>query len=285
MSFKILTDSCCDLSAEMAARLELSVVQLSIEMDGNVYTGEDMSPKELYDHLRGGKLPKTSAVNPEGWAEKMRPILGSGEDLLVLAFSSGLSATYQSAVIAAEELRDEFPDRKLIVIDTLCASRGQGLLVHRAAELRDAGKSIEETAAWVEEHKLQLCHWVTVEDLMHLKRGGRIGAATAVVGTMLNIKPIITVQDGKVESIGKARGPKAADKQLRELVAKSGGIDFSKPFCAAYSGLEDDNLKTFLAESRDLLCNTEAPIACIGSVIGTHAGPGAVAVAFFNKKH
>ena len=283
MSFKILTDSCCDLSAEMAARLELSVVQLSIEMDGSIYTGEDMSPKELYDHLRGGKLPKTSAVNPEGWAEKMRPILGSGEDLLVLSFSSGLSATYQSAVIAAEELRDEFHDRKLIVIDTLCASRGQGLLVHRAAELRDAGKSIEETAAWVEEHKLQLCHWVTVEDLMHLKRGGRIGAATAVVGTMLNIKPIIRVDDaGKLENLAKCRGRKAALNYLLDRMAESWIPELNETVYIGHGDCMAD-AEYLKKEIQSRFGVKEVLIDYVGAVIGAHTGPGVAFIAYFGK--
>ena len=165
MSFKIITDSCCDL-AELAQELDLTVVPLSVEMDDNVYTEGDMTPKELYDHLRAGKMPKTSAVNPEGWANAIRPVLEAGQDALVIAFSSGLSATYQSAVIAAEELRDEFPDRKITVIDSLCAAAGQGLLVYSAAQRRAEGKSLEETAAWVEERKLNLCHWVTVEVLL-----------------------------------------------------------------------------------------------------------------------
>ena len=222
MSFKIITDSCCDLTDEMVAQCELSVANLSVEMDGRVYSNEEMTPVELYTHLRNGKLPKTAAVNPEGWAELIRPALQAGQEVLVLAFSSGLSATYQSAVIAAGELREEFPDRKLIVIDTLCASIGQGLLVYTAAKLRVPGKSIDEVAAWVEDHKKNVCHWVTVEDLMHLKRGGRVSAATAVVGTMLSIKPIIRVDDeGKLENLAKARGRKASLNYLLDRMAES----------------------------------------------------------------
>ena len=136
MSFKIITDSCCDLPAGLVSELKLGVVNLSVEMDGRVYTEGEMTPKALYDHLRAGKLPKTSAVNPDGWSRIIRPALENGEDVLVMAFSSGLSATYQSAVIAAEELREEFPERKLLVVDTLCAALGQGLLVLHAARLR-----------------------------------------------------------------------------------------------------------------------------------------------------
>ena len=282
--FQILTDSSCDLSAELAARLKLDVVSLSIEMDGVVYTGSDMSPKELYDHLRSGKLPKTSAVNPEGWAAAMRPRLEAGLDLLVLAFSSGLSATYQSAVIAAEELREEFPDRKLLVIDTLCASRGQGLLVYSAAKLRDEGRSIEDTAAWVEDHKRNVCHWVTVEDLMHLKRGGRIGAATAVVGTMLNIKPIIRVDDeGKLENLAKCRGRKAALNYLLDRMAESWIPELNDTVYIGHGDCMADAeyLKAGILER---FGDREVLIDYVGAVIGAHTGPGVVFIAFYGKQ-
>ena len=282
--FQILTDSSCDLSAELAARLKLDVVSLSIEMDGVVYTGSDMSPKELYDHLRGGKLPKTSAGNPEGWAAAMRPRLEAGLDLLVLAFSSGLSATYQSAVIAAEELREEFPHRKLIVIDTLCASRGQGLLVYSAAKLRDEGRSIEDTAAWVEDHKRNVCHWVTVEDLMHLKRGGRIGAATAVVGTMLNIKPIIRVDDeGKLETTAKCRGRKAALNYLLDRMAESWIPELNDTVYIGHGDCMADAeyLKAGILER---FGDREVLIDYVGAVIGAHTGPGVAFIAFYGKQ-
>ena len=278
MSFKIITDSCCDLPAEIVTALDLSVAPLSVEMDGRAYSEGEMTPVELYDHLRNGKLPKTSAVNPDGWTAVIRPALEAGRDVLVLAFSSGLSATYQSAVIAAEELRDEFPDRKLIVIDTLCAAPGQGLLVYTAAQLRDSGKSIDETAAWVEEHKLKVCHWVTVEDLMHLKRGGRVSAATAVVGTMLSIKPIIRVDDnGKLESFAKARGRKAAMNQILDRMAETLDLSLSDTVfighgdCLADAELLAQQIKTRFGVKNVI-------ITYIGAVIGAHTGPGVLVV-------
>lgn len=283
MSFKILTDSASDLSAQMAARLELGIAPLSVELDGQSLPEGAITPKELYDHLRAGKLPKTAAVNPDGWAEQMRHALKQGQDVLVLAFSSGLSATYQSAVIAADEVRDEFPDRKLIVIDTLCASRGEGLLVHTAAKLRDAGKSIEETAAWIEEHKRNVCHWVTVEDLMHLKRGGRIGAATAVVGTMLNIKPIIRVDDeGKLENLAKCRGRKAALNYLLDRMAESYIPELNE---TVYIGQGDCMADAeYLANAiRERFGVKEVLIDYVGAVIGSHTGPGVVFIGFFGK--
>ena len=282
--FQIITDSCCDLSAEMIAELDLGVAPLSLEMDGRSYASGEMTPKALYDHLRSGKLPKTSAVNPDGWASYIRPALEQGRDVLVMAFSSGLSATYQSAVIAAEELREEFPHRKLIVIDTLCAALGQGLLVYTAARLRAEGKSIDEVAAWVEENKLKLCHWVTVEDLMHLKRGGRVSAATAVVGTMLSIKPIIRMDnDGKLESFAKARGRKAAIKYLLDRMADSLDPDRKDTVFVAHGDCPED-AEYLASEIKSRFGVKNVIIGYVGSVIGVHTGPG-VLVAFHFGNH
>ena len=283
MSFKIITDACCDLTAEMVAQLQLSVANLSVEMDGRTYSNEEMTPVELYTHLRNGKLPKTAAANPEGWAELIRPALRAGQDVLVLAFSSGLSATYQSAVIAAEELREEFPDRKLIVIDTLCAAIGQGLLVYTAAKLRSQGKTIDEVAAWVEDHKKNVCHWVTVEDLMHLKRGGRVSAATAVVGTMLSIKPIIRVDDeGKLENLAKARGRKASLNYLLDRMAESFDPELSDTVFIGHGDCLAD-AQTLESAIRSRFGVKNVYINYVGAVIGAHTGPGVAVIGFFGK--
>lgn len=283
MSFQIITDSCCDLPAQMISELELSIAPLSLEMDGKAYVSGEMSPKALYDHLRAGKLPKTSAVNPDGWAALIRPALEAGRDVLVLAFSSGLSGTYQSAVIAAEDLREEFPQRKLIVIDTLCAALGQGLLVCTAARLRSEGKSIDEAAAWLDAHKRNLCHWFTVEDLMHLKRGGRISAATAVMGTMLSIKPVLHMDDqGKLESVSKARGRKAA---LNQLLDRMGETMFSEGNDTVFLGHGDclADAEYVAAQMKARFGVKEVIVNYVGAVIGAHAGPGVLAIFFFGK--
>ena len=283
MNFKIITDSCCDLTAQMIAELQLGVAPLTVEMDGRAYAEGEMTPVELYDHLRNGKLPKTAAVNPEGWTDVIRPALQAGQDVLVLSFSSGLSTTYQSAVIAADELREEFPDRKLIVIDTLCAAVGQGLLVHTAAGLRSQGKTIDEVAAWLEAHKRNLCHWVTVEDLMHLKRGGRVSPATAVVGTMLNIKPIIRVDDnGKLESCGKCRGRKAALNYLLDRMAETYDPELCDTVFVGHGDCAAD--AEYLAKGvRERFGVKEVLVNYIGAVIGAHTGPGVATVFFFGK--
>ncbi len=283
MNFKIITDSASDLSAEMIAELDLGVAPLSVELDGRSYAEGEMTPVELYNHLRNGKLPKTSAVNPDGWTAVMRPALEDGRDVLALVFSSGLSATYQSAVIAAEELRDEFPQRKLIVVDTLCAAVGLGLLVHTAAKLRSQGKTIDETVAWVEAHKLNVCHWVTVEDLMHLKRGGRVSAATAVVGTMLNIKPIIRVDNnGKLETTAKCRGRKAALNHLLDRMAETFAPEIDDTVFIGHGDCAAD--AEYLANAvRERFGVKNVYINYIGAVVGTHTGPGVATIFFYGK--
>ena len=283
MNFKIITDSCCDLTADMIRELDLGIATLSVEMDGRAYLEGEMTPVELYNHQRNGKMPKTAAVNPDGWAAAIRPALEDGRDVLVIVFSSALSATCQNAVIAAEELREEFPQRKIIVIDSLCAAVGLGLLVHTAAGLRDRGMTLEEVAAWVEEHKLNVCHWVTVEDLMHLKRGGRVSAATAVVGTMLNIKPIIRVDnEGKLDNCAKCRGRKAALNHLLDRMAESFDPELCDTVFVGHGDCAAD--AEYLAKSvQERFGVKKVYINYIGAVVGAHTGPGVATVFFFGK--
>ena len=196
-NYQIVTDSCCDFTGQQYSDLNLTRVPLTLLYRGGEHESftEPKDLRDFYDGIRAGEMPTTSAVNPDSWAKVMEPILSSGTDILCMTFSSGLSTTYQSAVIAAEELREKYPQRTIHVTDTLCAALGQGLLVWHAARKQQEGMGINELYAWLEEHKLNICHWVTVDDLSHLKRGGRISGATALVGTMLNIKPIIYVDN------------------------------------------------------------------------------------------
>ena len=197
--YVILTDSCCDLTAEMAAELGVEVLPLSLQMGGSVYynylDGRDISFQDFYARIRSGELATTSAVNVGEVEEAMRAILKTGKDILSISFSSALSTTFQSTVIAAEELRSEFPEAKILTVDSLCASLGQGLFVYLCAQEQKKGKTIEEVKAYAEEIRPHLCHWFTVDDLNHLKRGGRISAATALFGTILSIKPVMHVDD------------------------------------------------------------------------------------------
>ena len=213
----------------------------------------------------------------------MEGVLAAGEDVLVMAFSSGLSTTYQSAVIAAEELREKYPERKIFVVDTLSASMGQGLLVWYACRKRDEGMPLEELYAWAEDAKLHLCHWFTVDDLMYLKRGGRISAATAVVGTMLQIKPVLHMDDeGHLISMAKARGRKASIDALVRKVGELGqDYDNSTMFISHGDCLEDAE---YLASQLREKCGAkEVIISYVGAVIGSHSGPGTVALFFLGK--
>ena len=221
--FVILTDSCCDMTARMAADLELEVLPLSLNMEDRVYhnylDGREIGFQDFYARLRAGALATTSAISVGVFDEAMRKILDSGRDVLYLAFSSALSTTYQSAVIAADDLREAYPGRKIFVVDTLSASLGQGLLVYLCVQEKRKGKTIDQVHVFAEETKAKVCHWFTVDDLNHLKRGGRVSAAAALLGTMLSIKPIITFSDdGQLQSIAKVRGRRQVQDKILELL-------------------------------------------------------------------
>ena len=282
--FKIITDSACDLPDDMLKSLQVDKISLNVLYRGETHAdtvGEGI--KELYDSLRAGEVATTSAVNPEGWISIMEPALRAGSDVLALAFSSGLSTTYQSAVIAAKDLLERYPDRRIYVVDTLCASLGQGLLVWYACRKRDAGMDLEAVRDWVEENKLHLCHWFTVDDLFFLKRGGRINAATAVVGTMLNIKPVLHVDDeGHLISVGKARGRRAAINALVDKARELGeGYDNSTMFISHGDCREDAEYLAQLLKSKYGVKNVY--IGYVGAVIGSHSGPGTLALFFLGK--
>ena len=281
MAVKFIIDSASDVLPGECKKLPVVHVPLTVRFgDKEFADGVDMSPKKFYKMLTSGKEehPTTSQVTPAAWAEAMEQVVNDGDTAVVITLSSRLSGTYQSACIAAGDF-----EGKVFVGDSMTATAGERLLLEYGIRLANEGLDAATVASKLDAVKDKICIYGRLDTLEYLRKGGRISGATAVVGSMLNIKPLISVQDGVVGNVGKARGPKAADKQLRELIAKSGGIDFSKPMCAVYSGLEDDNLKTFLADSTELLCNTEVPIAVVGSVIGTHVGPGAVAMAYFRN--
>ena len=284
--FVIVTDSSADLPASLVQEMGVEVLPLSFTVQGKTYHNypddREMDPKVFYKMLRDGEMATTSAVNVAEYTATLEPLLQAGKDVLVLAFSSGLSTTYQSSVIAVNELSEQYPDRKIYTVDTLCASMGQGLLVWLAAQERKRGQSIEAVRDWVEENKLRLCHWFTVDDLHFLKRGGRISAATAVVGTMLSIKPVLHVDDeGHLISMGKARGRGASLTALVDHMEQT-VTDVDTVFISHGDCLSDaqkvaaDVKKRF--GTRDVVINT------IGPVIGAHAGPGTVALFFLGTK-
>ena len=284
-TYKIITDSGCDLPAEMLQELNVSRVSLSVLFRGETRSDSvDEGIRSLYDALRAGEVATTSAVNPDGWAGIMEPILQNGQDVLALAFSSGLSTTYQSAVIAAGELMEKYPQRKVLVVDTLCASLGQGLLVWYACKKRDEGMELEELRNWVEEHKLHLCHWFTVDDLMFLKRGGRVSAATALVGTMLQIKPVLHVDDeGHLINVSKARGRKASIDAMAAKVGELGAGFENETMFISHGDCPED--AQYLAKTlKEKYGVKHIHINYVGAVIGSHSGPGTMAL-FFMGKH
>ena len=284
MTYRILTDSCCDLSDSMYKELDVSIARLTVRYQGkdhNKYT--PMWLKQMYQGLRDGEQTSTSAANPENWKEAMEPALKEGKDLFVLAFSSGLSTTYQSAVIAAQELMAEYPGRKVSVVDSLCASLGQGLLLYYACQKRDAGLSLDELVAWCEEWKLRLCHWFTVDDLMYLKRGGRVSAATALVGTMLQIKPILHVDnEGHLISVSKVRGRKASIEALAKKLGETGIAGANETVFICHGDCSDD------AKLLEKLVKERYGVKTVlteytGAVIGSHSGPGTLALFYLGE--
>lgn len=283
--YVLMTDSCCDLTAEMAAQMELTVLPLSVMQDGKEYRNyldhRELDPAVFYDRLRKGSMGSTSAANVAAFHEAMEHILQEGKDILCLSFSSALSTTYQSAVIAAQELQENYPDNKIYVIDTKCASMGQGLLVYLAGREKAAGKSIDEVKAYVEETIPHLCHWFTVDDLNHLKRGGRVSAAAALLGTMLQMKPVLHVDDeGRLIPVSKVRGRKASIKALldkmEELAENTEDVFISHGDCLG-------EVEEMAKEIQRRFGTKKVHINYVGPVIGNHSGPGTIALFFLGK--
>ena len=281
MAVKFIIDSASDVLPGECKKLGVVHVPLTVRFgDKEFADAVELNHKKFYKMLTSGKEehPTTSQVTPAAWGEAMEQVVEAGDTAVVITLSSKLSGTYQSACIAAEDF-----EGKVFVVDSMSATIGERLLLELGIRLAHEGLDAATIANRLDEAKERIRIFARLDTLEYLRKGGRIGAASAVVGSMLNIKPIIAVRDGVVSNVAKARGAKLADKTLRDLVAKTGGIDFSKPICGAYSGLEDDNRQTFLADSREMLCDTEIPVAVVGSVIGAHVGPGAVAIGYFEN--
>lgn len=284
-NYQIITDSGADLPTDLLASLDVKMAPLSLLFRGQVLADSVTDEtKAFYQAMREGESATTSAINLDGWAAVMEPVLKEGKDILVIAFSSGLSTTYQSAVIAADELREQYPQRTIRVVDSLCASLGQGLLVWYACQKRDAGMELGELADWVETRKWNLSHWFTVDDLRYLKRGGRISAATALVGTMLNIKPVLHVdEEGRLVSVTKTRGRKASIQALlQQMEASMLPGENDTAFICHGDCLEDAQLLASLIKER---CGVkEVFIGYTGAVIGSHSGPGTLALFFLGSQ-
>ena len=287
-TYQIVTDSTADLTPELIRQLDVQVIPLCYMMGGRTYHtipgGGEMTDREFYAKLRGGAMSTTTQINSEEFLRVFTPLLEAGQDVLYIAFSSGLSGTCQSAQLAREELQKRFPQRKMVVFDSLCASMGEGLLVYYAAKLRQEGKSLEEVLAWLQENVLRLCHWFTVDDLNHLKRGGRVSTATALVGTMLGIKPVLHVDnEGHLIPVSKVRGRKqsldALVKRMEETAQEPAG---QMVFISHGDCLED--ARYVERQVREKLGVQQVEVGYIGPVIGAHSGPGTVALFFLGKE-
>ncbi len=277
--YVITVNSTVDLPKEWLEERNVPVMALKYTIDGETY--EDMnglSYKEFFQKLRDGKMAVTTQVNPEEAKEKFESILKAGKDILHLGFSSGLSGTYNSMRIAAEELAEEYPERRIIVIDTLCACLGEGLLLYYALKRKEEGMTIDELAQWVEENKLHVCHNVTVDDLNHLQRGGRVSKTAAILGTMVQIKPIIHMDNqGCLQVIGKERGRKKSIHKLVDMAMKQyEGYENDLVMITHGDCLEDAEYLAGLV--REKMGIQEILINNIGTVIGSHTGPGVLAL-------
>lgn len=283
--FAIVTDSSCDLPADIADRLGLTVLPLSFTLGGKEYRnfldGREMPIPKFYAALRGGGMAKTSAVNTETFAAAIEPILEKGKDVLAVAFSSALSGTCSAARIACEELAKKYPARKLFCVDTLAASLGQGMLIYYAALQKKAGKSLAEVRDWLEQNKLKMCHWFTVDSLSFLKRGGRISAATALIGGMLSIKPVMHMDDdGRLAPVGKVRGRRAALNALVDKMEQTAVEPRDQTVFISHGDSQED-ADYVASEVKRRLGVKEIIVNYVGPVIGAHAGPGVIALFFF----
>ena len=285
--YVIVTDSSCDLPAALAEEMGVLVIPLEVNMNGNIKLNNEIDIKEFYDYLRNKNDAKTSAVNMDRFIEVFEKIVSEGKDVLYVGFSSGLSATFMAGKNAAEELSEKYPDRKLLAVDSLCASLGQGLLVKLAVDKKNAGASIEEVASYLEKEKWHLAHWFTVEDLFFLHRGGRVSKATAILGTALQFKPIMHVDDEghlvKNTKPDKVRGRNASIAELFNQMKRTAISPEKQTVYISHGDCYDDAKK--LADMitaewgiTDILINE------VGPVIGAHSGPGTLALFFLGSE-
>ena len=284
MDYVIITETTADLPLSLIKELDVRVLPLGYVVDGKEYGDEpsenDLMIKGFYRMLKEGKHSSTSQINSAVFEEVFEEYFESGKDILYLAFSGALSGTVQQARIAADELKDKFPDRKIVIVDTLCASLGEGLLVYYTAKKRDSGASLTEAADYAETLKHKICHWFTVDDLMYLKRGGRIPATTAILGTVMQIKPVMHMDnEGHLANVTKARGRKASLIALAEKALTTSTDLPSQTMFICHGDCYDD--AKFVADYiRERSAVKDIIINYVGPVIGAHTGPGVISVFF-----
>lgn len=286
MAYRVFTDSCSDLQKEYAQERALTVIPMRYRIGEKDYLddyGASMSYHDFYEKLRAGGSSTTAQINTADFEKAFSPVLEAGDDILYLAFSSALSGTYQSARIAKEELEEKYPGRTISVVDTKCASMGEGLLVHYALNNRDAGMDLAANTAWLEENKGKLCHWFTVYDLNHLRRGGRVSAAAAFLGTMLSIKPVLHVDDeGRLIAMEKAKGRARSIRALFDHM-KATAIKPEEQTVFISHGDSESDARQLADLIRTQLGVKDIRMNYIGPVIGTHSGPDTIALFFMGS--
>ncbi len=285
--FEIVTDSSCDLPEEYYKEHGLECIRLGFLMDGTNYEGEDgdrIDAKAFYEKLRAGAMPTTYQVTAEAAKTHFEKFLSAGRDVLVVAFSSGLSGTEGSYRVAAKELKEKYPDRTVLVVDSLCASMGEGLFVDYVVKKADSGATIEETAEYAESLKLHICHYFTVDNLFHLKRGGRVSTATAVMGSVLNIKPVLHVDDaGHLVPVSKTMGRKKSVQALVKYMEELQTMEKDDPIFISHGDCRED-VDYLIRLLEEKFPGHEIVVNYIGPVIGTHSGAGTVALFFKGRR-
>lgn len=283
MGIRIITDSASDISQERAKEWDVTVMPLTVRFHEVEYLdGVTITPLEFYEKLvETDELPKTSQITPYRYEEEFRKAVSEGDKVICFCLSSGVSGSYQSACLAAGSF-----EGNVTVIDTRQFCISEYIIVQRAAQLRDQGMSYMTLVDTIRE-ELKDAHVLAVFDtLEYLKMGGRISSAAAAIGGLLSLKPVLTIEDGVVKVLGKARGSRKSGNMLTQFIEETGKIDFSRPVCLAFSGIDDSYLRKYVKDSAHLYAGHEDQIqtAYVGSTIGTYSGPGAIAVAFFARK-
>lgn len=283
---KIICDVCADIPVSVANDRSIIMMPMTLTVNGveQKYSADAFDPKEFYDGMRQGDACSTSQINAENYVQFFKPVLENGDDIIYICLSSGLSGSYNSSLIAIDELKNEFPDRKICSIDSLGASLGEGLLTLQVAKLRDEGKSFEEITAWADENRHNVMLWFTVDDLKYLLRGGRVSKTSAIVGTLLDIKPVLQCNaDGKLVPNKKVRGRKRAIHVLVEQIKKY-GIDVNgQEICISHCDALEDAI-ILQNEIAKVYPDCTFIIGDIGAVIGSHSGPGTLALFFMGQK-
>lgn len=288
MNFVLLTDSTCDLAPQMAEALSIQVIPLIYSIDGKEYyhhiDNRELDIHTFYDRLRAGLYPQTAQVSPLEFREAIEPYLRDGKDVLYIAFSSGISGTCGTASMVAKELQADYPDRRIVVYDSLCASGGEGLLVYHAAKRAQEGQTMDEILTWLDENRTKLVHWFTVDDLEHLRRGGRISGAAALVGGMLGIKPVLHVDnEGRLVPMEKVRGRRKALDRLVDHMAETAVDPAHQTVFINHADCEED-ARYVEEQVRTRLGVSDIHTTFIGPLIGAHSGPGTMALFFLGSK-